>query len=150
MILLILSIVVIVLIAIDSRKKPAAVTITARQTQAEIKRQERAEREEERRQAQEAKQRQKAAQAAEDIPFYETQLERLYPIAEALRANYKRAADAVNHDAHLNQFGAVVHDKEVTAHLNQRDKLMRKLITVEDQIHTLERRQAQAIASIER
>lgn len=146
--MIILAIIVIALIALDSRKKPAAVTMTARQTQAEIKRQERAEREEERRQAQEGKQRQKAAQAAEDIPFYETQLERLYPTAETLRYNYKLACDSVLHDAEMNMYGAVIKDKLVNEHIAQRDKLMRKLITVENQIHTMERRQAQAISII--
>ena len=148
--MIILAIIVIALIAIDSRKKPAAVTMPARQTQAEIKRQERAEREEERRQVQEAKQRQKAAQAAEDIPFYETQLERLYPTAETLRYNYKLACDSVLHDAEMNMYGAVIKDKLVNEHIAQRDKLLKKLIIAENQIHTLEKKiqAAQAILSI--
>ena len=114
---------------------------------AEANRLARIEKENQRRMAQAEKHRQKVVQALEDIPFYDTQLERLYPTAEAIKARYTKACEAVDRDTQLNQYGAVISDKEADKHLAERDKLLKKLIITENQIHALERKRAQAKAT---
>ena len=127
--------------------KQAAIAYRARQ--AEEKHLARIQRENERRQAQEEKRRQQKEQAAQDLPFYEVQLERLYPTAESLRHQYKLAIESVNHDSEMNQHGAVIKDKVVNEHITQRDRLLKKLTIAENQIHALEKKihAAQAILS---
>lgn len=96
------------------------------------------------------KQQQQKAQAKNDIPFYEIQLERLYITVEDVRNIYKKACDNVNHDNDLNRYGAVVKDKVVNQHIQERDKTLKKLITLENQIHALEKKLAQAETIIAR
>ena len=134
----------------SQRMTPKQTAAAERLRIAEAKRMERIRKENERRQAQEEKQRQKIAQAEQDLPFYEAQLERLYPTAESLRHQYRQACDSVNHDEEMNQYGAVIKDKVINDHISERDKLLKKLITAENTIHSLEKKlsAAQAILSI--
>ena len=133
----------------QNKERAKQAVIASRAQQAEEKRLTRIQRENERRQAQEEKRRQKAEQAAQDLPFYEVQLERLYPTAESLRHQYKLAVESVNHDNEMNQHGSVIKDKVVNQHISERDKLLKKLIIAENQIHALEKKihAAQAILS---
>lgn len=113
-------------------------------TIAENKQQAKQEKEFQRIQARQEKQQQQKQQAENDIPFYEIQLDRLYITVEDTRNIYKKACDNVNHDNALNRYGAVVKDKVVNQHIIERDKALKKLITLENQIHALEKKKTAA------
>ena len=108
----------------------------------------RIQRENERRQAQEAKHRQKVAQARQDIPFYEVQLERLYITADQLNHQYKTAVENLRIDAELNRItdGKAVKAKIIEQHIAARDNTMKKLIAIETRIHAMEAKKAKAEA----
>lgn len=96
------------------------------------------------RQAQAERDRLKQKQASEDLPFFEIQLDRLYITAEDTRNQYRRAVETVNHDNDLNRFGAVINSKVTLKHISERDHLLKKLITFENQIHALEKKRTAA------
>lgn len=144
MILLLISIIVIALIAIDSKKNRIPPHITIKQLQALEKQKAKQEKENARIQAKQEKQQQQKQQAENDIPFYNIQLERLYITVEDTRNQYKKACENVNHDNTLNKYGAVIKDKIVKQHIDERDKALKKLITLENQIHALEKKKVAA------
>ena len=119
---------------LTAKAKPTTAPQTAR------KEAERFQRQEEKRVKQEAKLEQKKAQASEDLPFYQIQLDRLLPTAESTRTLYKKAVEAVRHDEAMNSYGAVVKGEVVEKHLAERDRLLRRLIVTENQIHALEKK----------
>ena len=147
MILLIISIIVIALIAVDSNKNrihPAA--MTAKQLQALEKEKAKQEKEIARIQAKQEKQQQQKQQARQDIPFYDIQLERLYISAADTRNQYKKALESVKLDTELNRLtdGKAVKEKVVDKHIADRDKALKKLVILENQIHALEKKKAAA------
>lgn len=90
----------------------------------------------------EAAQRRKAveerAQALEDIPYWENRLEQLYEQIEDASSLLQTARRTCRHDAEMNQHGAVIAEKIVAKHIAERDKLMRKVMMLESQIHAAE------------
>lgn len=85
-------------------------------------------------------------QAKNDIPFYDIQLERLYITVEDTRNQYKKALENVKLDNELNRLtdGKAVKEKVVEKHINERDKALKKLVILENQIHALEKKKAAA------
>ena len=114
--------------------------------QAEQKRLDQLRKESAREQERRQKEQQKRQQAAQDLPFYEIQLERLYITAEDLRNQYKKALENVHTDAELNRLtdGKAVKDKIINQHITERDHALKKLITAENQIHALEKKRTAA------
>ena len=105
-------------------------------------------RQEEKRQRAEEQRRQKVAQAQQDLPFYEVQLERLYTTADQLNHQYKTAVENLRIDAELNRItdGKAVKAKIVEQHIAARDDTMKKLIAIETRIHAMEAKKAKAEA----
>ena len=138
---IIVSFAIVAAIAADAEStKRRSAPITPRQTAPSAS----VARAEERERAKAEKMRLKREQAEADLPFYEIQLERLIQTAEDARYQYQRACEAVAHDLEMNRHGAIVRDKVVTAHIAERDRLLKKLITAENSIHAIERKAALA------
>ena len=78
------------------------------------------------------------AQAAEDIPYYEHQIDILTNMIEDAKAAYHITRQRVQYDAAMNQHGAIIKEKVVNAHITERDKAMKKVLSLERQIHTFE------------
>ena len=116
----------------------------ARLKENERKRLEKIEKENQRKKEKTEKHKTQLLQALDDIPFYQIQLDRLYITVEDTRNQYKKACDNVNHDNALNRYGAVIKDKVVNQHITERDKALKKLIILENQIHALEKKKTAA------
>lgn len=146
MILLIISIIVLVLIAIDSNQNRTPPPLSCKQLQALEKQKAKQEKENERAKAKQEKQQQQKQQAQQDIPFYDIQLERLYTTVEDTRQQYKKALENVKIDTELNRItdGKAVKEKVIEKHITERDKALKKLVILENQIHALEKKKAQA------
>ena len=146
MILLILLIVAIALIAIDSTKNRIPRAATIKSLQALEKEKAKQEKEIARIQAKQEKQQQQKQQALQDIPFYDIQLERLYISAADTRNQYRKALESVKLDTELNRLtdGKAVKEKVVNQHITDRDKALKKLVILENQIHALEKKKAAA------
>lgn len=85
------------------------------------------------------------AQAENDIPFFDIQLQRLYITVEDTRQQYKTACEKVEIDSRFNAIhSSAVKEKIVNKHIAERDKALKKLITLENQIHALEKKKTQA------
>lgn len=101
---------------------------------------ERAEKQAEKERAAEEKRMIQKAQAVEDVAFLENRLECLYEQIEDANAQLYAARRNCRYDADMNSHGAVVADKIVNKHIAERDKLMRKVMTLENQIHSAEQK----------
>lgn len=126
------------------REKARQAAAAAKIAENEIKRLQRIQKENQRKTEKAEKHKAQLLQALNDIPFYQIQLDRLYITVEDTRNQYKKACDNVNHDNALNRYGAVIKDKVVNQHITERDKALKKLITLENQIHALEKKKAAA------
>lgn len=78
------------------------------------------------------------AQAREDIPYWENRLEQLYEQIEDANNLLYTARRTCKHDSAMNTHGAVIAEKIVAKHISERDKLMRKVMQIESQIHAAE------------
>ena len=89
----------------------------------------------------EAKQQKEAAaraQAREDIPFLENQIEFLTAMIEDAKTAYRITRKRVEYDAEMNEHGAIIKDKLVNQHITERDKAIKKVVSLERQIHAAE------------
>lgn len=106
--------------------------------------------EEKERKAEAKRQKEEAAraQAEEDIPYLLNQLDRLKEMIEDAKADLRIARQRVQYDAEMNAHGAVIAEKIVNKHIAERDKAMRKVMSLETQIHSKEKQltKAQLIA----
>lgn len=111
----------------------------------ERKRLEKIEKENQRKKAQTEKRRQQKEQAAADIPFYEIQLSRLYVTANDTRNQYKKACEQLEIDYKFNSVhSSAIKEKVLNQHIENRDKQLKKLMALENQIHALEKKIAAA------
>ncbi len=118
--------------------------ISPAELQRREKERERAQKEAEREEAKRQKEAEARAQAEEDIPYLETQLSRYYEMIEDAKADLRLARQRVKHDAEMNEHGAIIAEKVVNKHITERDKLMKKVITLENQIHAAEKKLSKA------
>lgn len=100
---------------------------------------ERAEKEREREKAAKEKKEAAIAQAQEDIPYYENRLESLYTQLAAAQDELYKAKKNCEYDAMMNQYGGVVTEPTVKRHIDERDKALKKVMTIETHIHTAEK-----------
>lgn len=112
---------------------------------------EKAERERKRQEAAEEKRRQEWTQAAEDYAFYKSRLSALYTQLKSAQSDLYSAERECEHDRELNSYGngSTVTEKIVNRHISERDKALRRVMSLETQIHTAEKglRKAQAKAN---
>ena len=94
----------------------------------------------ERRAALAEKQAAERIQAKEDIPYYQNQLARFYEMIAAAKAELKAARDRCRLDSEMNRYAAAIPEKLVSKHIAERDKLLNKVIRLENQIHAMEKR----------
>ena len=104
------------------------------------KEREKAAKQAERNAAKERKAEEAREQAKEDIPYFENQLSRWYEMIEDANVDLQLARQSVKHDAEMNAHGAVVAEKVVKKHIAERDKLAKKVVTLENQIHAAEKK----------
>lgn len=88
------------------------------------------------------KQEMEIAQAKEDYAYIKQQLSRYYKLIEEANINLSNAQDSVDHDNDVNRYGGVVPQKEVKKHITERDRLVTKVIRLENQIHAAEKKLA--------
>lgn len=103
------------------------------------KEREKAAREAEKERIKAEKERQKREQAEIDIPYYEEQLKRYYEMIEEANARLKLNRQRVKIDREMNQYSAVVPEKIVSKHIQERDRAMKLVIKLENQIHGAEK-----------
>lgn len=84
------------------------------------------------------------AQAKEDYAYIKQQLNRYYSLIEEANINLNKAQTEVDHDSKVNHYGGVVSEKEVKKHITERDRLVTKVIRLENQIHAAEKKLAKA------
>jgi len=123
--------------------------ISPAQIERERKERERAEKAAERERIKAEKERAAKEQAEIDIPYYEIQLSRYYEMIGEARASLKANRRRVEVDREMNQYSAVVPEKIVAKHITERDKSMKLVIKLENQIHAAEKKlsEAQRIAA---
>ena len=110
-----------------------------------------AERAEAKRQREEERERKTTAarqQAEADIIFLVEQIDKLYNLLREADAELKNARLTCQHDNECNKHGAVISDKEAAKHRAERDKLEKKVMQLERNIHSYESKlyKAQQIA----
>ena len=110
-----------------------------------------AERAESKRQREEEKERKAEAerqQAEADKFFLVEQIDKLYTMLWDADAELKAARQTCQHDGEMNRAGAVIAEKMVSKHRAERDKLERKVMQLERNIHSYETKlnKAQQIA----
>ena len=110
-----------------------------------------AERAEAKRQREEERERKTTAarqQAEADIIFFVEQIDKLYNFLREADAELNKARLTCIHDNECNQHGAVISEKEAAKHRAERDKLEKKVMQLERNIHSYESKlyKAQQIA----
>ena len=117
-----------------SRKKKASVTViqatTKQPTQAQIDRK--------------AKKAAQIEQAESDVGHYTEQLNTLYKMQRDAIRTRDKAQEEVDTDNELNRYGAVVSFKTMRRHIAERDREEKKLLTINNQIHSAEKQLAKA------
>ena len=86
------------------------------------------------------------AAAHRQIAFCDSQLTILRRMEKDAEMAYKTAYNRVQLDTELNQYGAVIPEKIVTRHINQRDLAANKLITARGKVNRLELQKVKAAA----
>lgn len=112
----------------------------AREKEKARKEAERIEKEKQRQREKQVKAAQEKEQAKEDIPYLKNQLERFYKMIQDTETDLQIARQRVEYDSMANQYGSIVQEKEVNKHIADRDKLLNKLIKLENQIHAAEKK----------
>lgn len=110
-----------------------------------------AERAEAKRQREEERERKAEAarqQAEADKVFLVEQIDKLYNMLWDADADLKAARETCQHDNECNRHGAVISEKEASKHRAERDKLEKKVMQLERNIHSYETKlnKAQQIA----
>lgn len=110
-----------------------------------------AERAEAKRQREEERERKATAarqQAEADKVFLVEQIDKLYNMLWDADSELKAARQTCQHDSEMNRAGAVIADKVVSKHRAERDKLEKKVMQLERNIHSYESKlyKAQQIA----
>ena len=108
------------------------------------------EKENQRKKAQAAKRRQQVNQAIKDIDFIETQKNLLAPLVVEYRKQAKNARLEIENDNMLNQYGAVKNAAETRKHQQQYEYYLKRVIALEKQLYTLEKKKAAAQAILSR
>lgn len=83
-------------------------------------------------------------QAESDIGHYTEQLNTLYKMQRDAIRTRDKAQEEVDTDNALNQYGAVVSFKTMRRHIAERDREEKKLLTINNQIHSAEKQLAKA------
>lgn len=91
-----------------------------------------------REQAKQEKSEIEAAQAVDDIAFYTSQIALLHEMCNDAKTDLQEVREHLDRARELNEHGAVVKQPEIDKLIKQRDKLTRRVISVSNQIHTLE------------
>ena len=83
-------------------------------------------------------------QAIADIGHYSEQLDTLYTMQRDTMHLLDTAQHEVNTDTALNKFGAVIPVKIASKHIRERDRYQKALLTLNNQIHTAEKKRTAA------
>lgn len=119
---------------------------------AELQRREKAAREAEVKRQKEAERKRKAEanrqQAEADKVFLVEQIDKLYNMLWDADADLKAARETCKHDNEMNKYSAVIPEKQAAKHRADRDKLEKKVMQLERNIHSYETKlnKAQQIA----
>ena len=79
------------------------------------------------------------AQAQADIAYYKKRLKSLYVQLAAAQDELYMAKQNCEYDATMNQRWVVVTEPTVKRHIDERDKALKKVMTIETHIHTAEK-----------
>ena len=93
----------------------------------------------------EKRQQERYTQALHDIDFYNAELTLLKQIVVETRQDYKNALQLYNSDIEKNSNGSyIVKEETIQEHKRQRDKLLKKMLSLENKIFQLNRKITQA------
>lgn len=84
-------------------------------------------------------------QAGADLEYYRLQLETLTELEQRTRKETKKARRVVAYDEQCNRYGAAIPEKTTAAHVAALEKLERKLLRYNQQIHATENRIRKAL-----
>lgn len=90
------------------------------------------------------KQHRQQEQALADIGHYSEQLNALYTMQRDTMHLLDTAQQEVDTDTALNKFGAVIPVKIASKHIRERDRYQKALLTLNNQIHTAEKKRTAA------
>lgn len=76
--------------------------------------------------------------ALNDIAYHETQLSRLYELMDCAKLDLIAARRSVQNDTDANRYGAVVSENIATKHAADLDRALRRVMALEQRIHTNE------------
>lgn len=89
-------------------------------------------------------------QARADLEYYRIQLETLAALEQRTREETKKARRVVAYDGQCNKYGAAIPEKTTAAHVADLEKLERKLLRYNQQIHATENRIRKALYILEK
>lgn len=98
---------------------------------------------EKQRQAVEKRRRQKE-EASSDLKYYASRMDDLQEMVWLIDSQLEVARKNLEIDRSMNQYGAVVSEKTISDHIKVFTKLQKEALTIENQIHALEKKIARA------
>lgn len=98
---------------------------------------------EKQRQTAEKRRRQKE-EASSDLEYYTSRMDDLQEMVWLIDSQLEAARKNLEIDRSMNQYGAVVSEKTISDHIKVFTKLQKEALTIENQIHALEKKIARA------
>lgn len=90
------------------------------------------------------KRRQQKEEASSDLKYYISRMDNLQEMIWVIDFQLEIARKNIETDKTMNEYGAVISEKTVKAHSEEYTKLQKQALTIENQIHALEKKIARA------